>query len=157
MGCVYKEVALDVDGKLIPKIKVSEDSIKITNPGFKKLYRAYDNASGYAIADILTLQGEKISRDNLLIVSPVDYLKSKTIDNFTLVELQKEIFKDGELVYEDPSIIEKKEYCDKQMKTLYPEVRRINMPHIYPVSGTSEYVELKKKLILEHKSKINNK
>ena len=155
MGCVYKEVALDIDGKLVPKIKVSEDAIKITNPGFKKIYRAYDKDTGYAIADILTLDGEKINRENLLLISPIDYLKSKTIENFELVELQKTIFKNGDLVYEDPDILVKKEYCDKQMKTLYPEVKRINMPHIYPVSGTKDYVELKKKLILEHKNKIN--
>ena len=154
MGCVYKEVALEVNGELIPKIKVSEDPIKITNPGFKKLYRAYDKDTGYAIADILTLQGEKISKDNLLIVSPIEYLKCKTIDNFELVELQKIIFKNGELVYDDPDIREKREYCDKQMRTLYPEVRRINMPHIYPVSATEEYVGLKRRLILEHKNKV---
>ena len=154
MGCVYKEVALDIDGTLVPKIKVSEDSIKITNPGLKKLYRAYDKDAGYAIADILTLAGERISRDNLLLISPIDYLKSKKIENFELVELQKIIFKNGELVYDDPEIIEKKLYCESQMKTLYPEVKRINMPHIYPVSGTEKYVELKKTLILEHKSKI---
>lgn len=154
MGCVYKEVALEVKGEMVPKIKVSEDAIKITNPGLKTLYRAYDKDNGYAIADILTLHGEKINRDNLLIVSPIDYLKSKTIKNFELVELQKQIFKNGELVYNDPDIKEKREYCEKQMSTLYPEVKRINMPHIYTVSGTSEYVELKRKLILEHKNKI---
>ena len=155
MGCVYKEVALEVNGELIPKIKVSEDTIKITNPGFKKLYRAYDKETGYAIADILTIVGEKINEDNLLIVSPVDYLKSRTIDNFELVELQKVIFKNGHLVYNDPTILEKKEYCDRQMKSLYPEVRRVNMPHLYHVSGTNDFVQLKKKMILEHKSKIN--
>lgn len=156
MGCVYKEVALEVDGEMVPKIKVSEDAIKITNPGLKTLYRAYDKDTGYAIADILTLYGEKVNRDNLLIVSPIDYLKSKTIKNFELVELQKQIFKNGELVYNDPDIREKREYCDAQMATLYPEIKRINMPHIYKVSGTSEYVSLKRKLILEHKNKIKD-
>ena len=154
MGCVYKEVALEVNGELVPKIKVSEDAIKITNPGLKKLYRAYDKDTGYAIADILTLQGERISKNNLLIVSPIDYLKNKTIDNFELVELQRTIFKNGELVYDDPDIRDKREYCETQMRTLYPEVKRLNMPHIYPVSGTEEYVTLKRSLIQEHKNKI---
>ena len=153
MGCVYKEVALEVNGELVPKIKVSEDAIKITNPGLKKLYRAYDKDTGYAIADILTLQGERISKNNLLIVSPIDYLKNKTIDNFELVELQRTIFKNGELVYDDPDIRDKREYCETQMRTLYPEVKRLNMPHIYPVSGTEEYVTLKRSLIQEHKNK----
>jgi len=154
MGCVYKEVALEVNGELVPKIKVSEDPIKITNPGFKKLYRAYDKDTGYAIADILTLQGEKISTENLLIVSPIDYLKNKTIDNFELVELQRLIFKNGELVYDDPDIRDKRDYCEAQMRTLYPEVKRINMPHIYPVSGTEQYVTLKRQLIQEHRNKV---
>lgn len=154
MGCVYKEVALEIDGDLVPKIKVSEDAIKITNPGFKKLYRAYDKETGYAIADILCEQGQQIKKENLLIVSPVDYLKRKTINNFELIELQKPIFKDGVLVYDDPDILEKKTYCDTQMKTLYPEVRRAKMPHEYHVSGTEEYVNLKNQLILEHKNKI---
>lgn len=153
MGCVYKEVALEIDGELVPKIKVSEDAIKITNPGFKKLYRAYDKETGYAMADILCQQGEEIKKENLLIVSPIDFLKSRTIDNFELVELQKEIFKDGVLVYDDPDILDKKAYCDAQMKTLYPEVKRTTMPHEYHVSGTEEYVNLKKQLILEHRNK----
>lgn len=153
MGCVYKEVALEVDGKLIPKIKVSEDAIKITNPGFKKLYRAYDKETGYAIADILCEKGQEVKKENLLLVSPVDYLKTRTINNFELVELQKQIFKDGVLVYDDPDILEKKAYCEAQMQTLYPEVKRTKMPHEYHVSGTEEYVNLKRQLILEHRNK----
>ena len=154
MGCVYKEVALEINGELVPKIKVSEDAIKITNPGLKKLYRAYDKDTGFAIADIMTMPGEELSKDNLFIVSPIDYLKNRTISNFELVELQKTIFKNGELVYNDPDIIEKKEYCNQQMKTLYPEIKRTKMPHEYHVSGTEEYVELKRKLIMDHKRKI---
>jgi len=153
MGCVYKLVGLEINGELVPKIKVSEDSIKTTNPGFKKLYRAYDKETGYAIADILTIDGERINKDNLLIINPIDYLKTKTIENFELVELQKTIFKDGKLVYYDPDILEKKEYCEKQMQTLYPEVKRTKMPHQYHVSGTEEYIDLKKQLILKHKNK----
>ena len=154
MGCVYKEVALKQNGEFIPKIKVSNDTIKIINPGYKKLYRAYDKDTGYAIADIMTKQGEKIKKENLLIVSPVDYLNNKTIDNFELVELQKPIFVNGKLVYNDPDIKEKARYCDEQMKTLYPEVKRIKMPHEYPVSGTEEYVDFKKELILKTRNSI---
>jgi len=154
MGCVYKEVALEIDGQLVPKIKVSEDVIKITNPGLKKLYRAYDKDTGFAIADVMCMTGERLNKDNLFIVSPTDYLKNRTINNFELVELQKTIFKNGELVYNDPDILEKKVYCDNQMKTLYPEIKRTKMPHEYHVSGTEDYVELKKQLILEHRKKI---
>ena len=155
MGCVYKEVALrktDSDD-FIPKIKLSDDAIKIVNPGFKKLYRAYDNESGYAIADIMALKDEEIANDNLLIFSPQDYLKRRTINNFTLKELQVPIFLDGELVYEDPSIDVKKAYCDTEMSKLYEEVKRPIMPHIYHVSGTENYVNFKNNLIIEEKKK----
>ena len=155
MGCVYKEVALDVDGKLVPKIKVSNDAIKVLNPCFKKLYRAYDKDTGYAIADIITEHDKQVSADNLVIISPFDYLNSKEISNFDLVPLQQTIFKDGKLVYNDPDIREKIVYCDNQMKTLYPEVRRTKMPHEYPVSATEEYIETKKQLILKTKERIS--
>lgn len=157
MGCVYKEVALKQDGKWIPKIKLSNDTIKIVNPGFKKLYRAYDKDTGYAIADIMTLEDQKISTDNLLIISPKDYLKSKTIDNFNLVELQKPIFINGKLVYNDPNIDKKREYCNKQMATIYPEVKRTKMPHEYYVDGTKEYVDYKNNLIIETKNKVRQR
>ena len=122
--------------------------------GFKKLYRAYDKETGYAIADILCEKGQEVRKENLLLVSPVDYLKTRTINNFELVELQKEIFKDGVLVYDDPDILEKRAYCEAQMQTLYPEVKRTKMPHEYHVSGTEEYVNLKRQLILEHRNKV---
>lgn len=154
MGCVYKEVALEENGEMVPKIKLSNDTIKIVNPGFKKLYRAYDKTTGYAIADIITRVGERVSRDNLLIVSPVDDLKSTVIDNFNLVELQKPIFVHGKLVYEDPDIREKKAYCERKMATIYEEVKRFLMPDEYYVSGTKEYVDFKRELIRETKVKV---
>ena len=158
MGCVYKEVALEENGKFVPKIKVSNDTIKIVNPGFKKLYRAYDKDTGFAIADIMTERNKKIKKDDLLIVSPTDILKSKKIDNFELVELQKPIFEGGELVYDDPTIDEKRKYCNEQMATIYEEVKRTKLPHEYYVDGTEDYVNMKydlinktKKLVLEGK------
>lgn len=154
MGCVYKEVALDKDGVLEPKIKISNDTIKIINPYFKKLYRAYDINTGYAIADIMTTREEKISMDNLVIVSPVDVLKKTTITDFKLVELQQPIFKGGKLVYNDPEIMEKRDYCERQMNTLYPEVRRTIMPHEYYVDGTEEYVARKYDIIEKTKQLV---
>ena len=149
MGCVYKEVALKQNGEWIPKIKLSNDTIKIVNPGHKKLYRAFDKNTGYAIADIMANQNEEVRKENLLIVSPQDYLKRTTIDNFELKELQETIFKNGELVYNDPTIEEKRVYCDKEMAKIYPEVKRTRMPHDYYVDGTKEYVDFKNNLIEE--------
>ena len=149
MGCVYKEVALNTDGTWEPKIKLSNDTIKIVNPGFKKLYRAYDKETGYAIADIMDLYDKDIKKHDLNIVSVTDYLKQTTINDFDLVELQQTIFKDGELVYDDSDIMKKQAYCNEQMKTLYPEVKRTNMPHQYYVDGTKDYVDFKNDLILK--------
>jgi len=158
MGCVYKEVALRENGVLTPKIKLSNDEIKIINPDYKKLYRAYDKNSGYAIADVMCRQNENIeNREELEIADPTNYLKTATISNFELVELQKPIFINGELVYEDPDINEKKKYCNEQMKIIYPEVKRIENPHKYFVDGTVDYVLFKNKMIEHAKSLVDNK
>lgn len=153
MGCVYKEVQLNGEAK----IKLSNDAIKIVNPDFKQLYRAYDKNSGYAIADIMTRQNEKINSTELLIVSPTDMLKRTTINNFSLVKLQKPIFISGKLVYDDSSIMEKRDYCNKQMTTLYPEVKRIEKPHRYFVDGTEEYVNFKNEMIRNYKLLVKKK
>jgi nicotinate phosphoribosyltransferase len=158
MGCVYKEAALMENGVLVPKIKLSNDEIKIINPDYKKLYRAYDKDTGFALADIMCRQDEDITQESTLeIVDPTNYLKSSVISNFRLEELQKPIFENGELVYNDPEILEKKEYCDNQMKTLYPEVKRIENPHKYFVDGTVSYVQFKNKMISDMRKLVNNK
>lgn len=153
MGCVYKEVALND----IPKIKLSNDAIKIVNPDFKNLYRAYDKNSGYAVADIMTRKNENINKDELVIVSPTDILKRTTISNFELVKLQKPIFINGKLVYDDPDIMKKRDYCNRQMETLYPEVKRIEKPHGYFVDGTEEYVNFKNQMIINAKKLVRKK
>ena len=154
MGCVYKEVALKTNDEWIPKIKLSNDAIKIVNPDYKKLYRAYDKNTGYALADVMTRRNEKINKKELVIVSVTDYLKSTTIENFDLIELQKPIFVNGELVYNDPELKEKQKYCNEQMKTLYPEIKRPVMPHEYYVDGTEEYVNFKNDMIKDAKKLI---
>lgn len=149
MGCVYKEVALNTKGIWEPKIKLSNDTIKIVNPGYKKLYRVYDKTTGYAIADIMDLYDKDIKKHDLNIVSVTDYLKQTTIDNFDLVELQKPIFVNGELVYDDPDLLIKQAFCNEQMNTLYPEVKRPVNPTEYYVDGTEDYVNFKNDLIVK--------
>lgn len=148
MGCVYKEVALKENGKWTPKIKLSNDSIKIVNPDYKKLYRAYDKKTGYALADVMARKDETLNKNNLTIVSVTNYLKRTTIDDFELVELQKPIFVRGKLVYKDPEIKAKQEYCNEQMKGIYPEVKRTKMPHEYYVDGTEDYINFKNDMIM---------
>ncbi len=154
MGCVYKEVALCENGVWVPKIKLSNDTIKIVNPDHKKLYRAYDKKTGFALADVMTRRDEKLNRDKLTIVSVTDYLKRTTIEDFELVELQKPIFVRGELVYDDPEIADKRKYCDEQMGKLYPEVKRTKMPHEYYVDGTEDYVNFKNDTIMNAKKLV---
>ncbi len=154
MGCVYKEVAMIKDGKRIPKIKLSNDIVKTINPDFKDLYRAYDKDTGYALADIMVRHGESINGDKLIIVDPINILKQSEITNYNLVPLQKQIFKDGNLVYDDPTILEKRDYCEEQMNTIYPEVKREMNPHTYYVDGTLEYVEFKNDMIKKLKKEI---
>ena len=151
MGAVYKEVAIIEDGKRTPKIKVSNDIIKIVNPDFKDLYRAYDKTTGYAMADIMCSRDKEMPKRNMQIISINDLITSTTIDGYNLVKLQKPIFLNGKLVYKDPTIFEKQAYCEEQMRSLYPEVKRTLNPHRYYVDGTEEYVNLKNQMILSHR------
>lgn len=139
-GCVYKLVALEKDGEIIPKIKLSENTSKITNPHFKKLYRYYDNVSGKALADELTVYDEIVDDSkNHVIFDPVETWKTKELYDFTAKELLLPIFKDGKLVYNRPDLKEIHEYCKKQIDMLWDEVKRFENPHTY-------YVDLSEKL-----------
>ena len=140
-GCVYKLAAVeDEAGNIIPKIKVSENVGKITNPHFKKVYRFYGNDTGKAIADYICLHDEVVddSRD-LEIFDPQATWKRKNIYNFTAKELLVPIFQNGELVYDMPSLPEIQKYCAAQVDTLWDEVQRFDNPHTY-------YVDLSQKL-----------
>ena len=139
-GGVYKLVAVEKDGDIIPKIKISENPEKITNPHFKKVYRIFDNETGTAIADQLCVYDEVIDESKPLeLFDPVQVWKTKTVTNFTAKELLVPIFKNGECVYELPSIHEIQNYCKAQIMTLWDEVKRFENPHRY-------YVDLSKKL-----------
>ena len=83
-----------------------------------------------------------------------NYLKKKKLRDFTIVPLQQPIFENGELVFDDPDLDTTKAYCDAQMATIYPEVKRTNNPQSYHVSGTEEYVNFKNELIEEHRSLV---
>ena len=140
-GGVYKLTAVeDENGNIIPKIKISENVGKITNPHFKKLYRFFGNDTGKAIADYLCVHDEVVddSKD-LEIFDPSATWKRKTVYDFTAKELLVPIFKNGELVYELPSLDEIQKYCAQQIDTLWDEVKRFDNPHTY-------YVDLSQKL-----------
>lgn len=146
---VYKLVAIEKNNEVISRIKLSEDEIKITNPGYKKVYRLYDKKEGYALGDVVALADEIISEANYT-------LKEKIESDYTLKELQVPIFKSGRLVYDIPSTIETAKYCEEQFKTLHKEVTRRKRPHEYYVGLTEKLLNLKKELI-EMYSKHNEK
>ena len=144
-GGVYKLVAVeDESGEIVPKIKVSENTAKITNPHFKKLYRYYDRESGKAIADELCVWDETVDDSKPhTIFDPNATWKTKTLTDFTARELLVPIFKNGECVYEQPSINEIADYCREQVDLLWDEVKRFENPHTYYVDLSEKLYEIK--------------
>ena len=148
-GGVYKLVAVEKeDGSLQPKIKISENVGKITNPHFKKLYRFYGNDTGKAIADYLCVYDETVDDSGeMTIFDPSATWKTKTVYNFTAKELQVPIFKNGELVYQLPTLDEIRTYCLEQVDTLWDEVKRFDNPHTYYVDLSQKLYDIKMDLL----------
>ena len=139
-GGVYKLTAVEKDGQIIPKIKLSENVTKITTPDFKELWRFYDKTTGKAIADLITCYGEEVDDTKpYTIFDPEHPYKKKTVTDFTAKKLLVQIFDKGECVYESPSATEIRDFCHEQIGTLWSEVTRFENPHEY-------YVDLSKKL-----------
>lgn len=147
VGCVYKNVAIKNGDDFVSRIKVSNDAAKAITPGFKKVYRFYDRETGYALGDVIALHNEKIPKDKYTLIDPLNEHNTLTIKNYIVRELQQPIFENGELVYNDPVLKDKQEYCNNEMKTLYPEVKRLENPHGYYVDLTKKLLKLKKELI----------
>ena len=142
-----------MDGKVIPKIKVSENVEKITNPGFKNLYRLYDKATGKAQGDVITLADETIpEQESYEIFDPNAVWKRTTITNYRVEELHVKLFEKGECVYESPGIEEIKAYCKDQVKTLWDETLRFENPQTYYVDLSQKLWDMKNKLLSEHKA-----
>jgi nicotinate phosphoribosyltransferase len=147
-GGVYKLVAVEEDGEIVPKIKVSENVGKITTPHFKKLYRFFGNDTGKAIADYICLHDEEVDdSQDMEIFDPEAIWKRKTVYNFTAKELQVPIFQNGELVYEKPTLQEIQDYCRQQLDTLWDEVKRFDNPHNYYVDLSQKLYDIKLNLL----------
>ena len=146
-GGVYKLVALKNGEAYIPKIKISESTEKITTPYLKNLYRLYDNETGIAMADYITMHDEtEISNaKELTLFDPIETWKRRTFTNFTIKPLLVPIFEGGRLVYNRPSLEEIRTYCAEQLDTLWEELKRFEYPHKY-------YVDLSDKLWQERQS-----
>ena len=144
-GGVYKLVAVEEEGHIVPKIKISENIQKITIPDFKEIYRLYDNESGKAIADVLTNHDEEIDDTKPYeIFDPEHTWKRKTVTNFTAKRLLVRVFDKGKMVYNLPDLEEIRRYCAEQIDTIWDEVKRFENPHKY-------YVDLSSRLwIIRH-------
>lgn len=151
-GGVYKLTAVEVDGKIIPKIKISENVEKITNPGFKQLYRLYDRDTNKAIADVITLHDEEIDDTKPYeIFHPLYTWKRKTVTNFYAKKLLVKIFDKGKQVYTSPDIHTIKKYCKQEVDNLWDEVKRFEKPHQYFVDLSQKLWDIKHKLLEEHR------
>lgn len=158
-GGVYKLAAIKKDGKFIPKIKLSENTWKITNPGNKTIYRVYDKSEGKIKADLICLADEKYSEDEpLLLFDPVSTWKKTNLapGTYTLRELLVPIFKDGKCVYTSPEVMDIRDYCQTEQNSLWDETRRLINPHNIYVDLSNKLWQLKNQLLDSMNSSIHN-
>lgn len=149
-GGVYKLAAVEENGELLPKIKLSENPAKITNPGDKTVYRIYDRESGKIRADYITLTDETFDeKEDLLLFDPNATWKKTLLKGGTYVmkELLIPIFKNGQCVYESPSVMEIQSYCKEQLNTMWEESRRLVNPQEVYVDLSDRLYEMKRELL----------
>jgi nicotinate phosphoribosyltransferase len=150
-GGVYKLVAIQENGEILPKIKLSENVGKITNPGFKQVWRLFDKGTGKAIADVLTAVDETMDESKAYELFDPEYTwKRKIVTNFHAKRLLARIFDKGMCVYESPKLKDIKSYCKEQLDTLWDEVKRFENPHKYYVDLSKPLWKMKAKLLQEY-------
>ncbi|MDY5933785.1 MAG: nicotinate phosphoribosyltransferase [Oscillospiraceae bacterium] len=153
-GGVYKLCAVEKDGEMVPKIKLSENTAKVTIPGAKKLWRLYDNESGKALADVITLEDETIDDSQDYEIFDPDYTwKRKNVYNFSARQLLQPLFINGKRVYEYQNIDDIKSYCLSQVDTLWDEVKRFENPHTYYVDLSQRLWDTKHELINKYRKR----
>ena len=157
-GGVYKLTAVESNGEIIPKIKISENEAKITNPGYKKVYRCYCRDTNKALADVICLHDEVIDDTKpYVIFDPVQTWKQKELYNYYVKELLVPIFVNGKLVYEKPTLEEIKANCDKEYNSLWDENKRFSNPNKYYVDLSQKLWNLKNDMLTEYFIKNRSK
>ena len=152
LGGVYKLSAEYVNGQPMPRIKISENPVKVTNPGVKKLYRIYDRDNGMAIADLIALEHETYDESvPLTIYDPVNTWKSMTLTNYTMKPLQVPLFKNGQRVYESPALMDIQRRCKEDLDTFWDQYRRLLNPHRYKVDLSDSLWMLKNSMLQQLK------
>ncbi len=150
-GCVYKLVATEEDGVVVPKIKISENIEKITTPGFKQVYRFYDRESNAPMADLITLHDEKYEdTESVEIFHPTYIWKRKVLENYYAKPMLVRIFDKGELVYKKPTLEEIRIRCTKAVSNLWEEQKRLEFPHKYIVDLSQKLWDIKNDLLNRH-------
>lgn len=149
-GGVYKMAAVEDNGKVVPKIKLSENTVKITNPGNKTVYRIY-NSEGMAIADLITLADEPAPSGDLVLFDPKETWKRTKLaaGKYTAEEIMVPVFVDGECVYELPTVSEIKDKCKDEMAHMWEECKRFENPHTYYVDLSQKLYDLKMDMLSE--------
>lgn len=147
-GGVYKLVGMEQDGMFEPRIKISENVEKITTPGFKTFHRLYDKTTGKALADVITMKEEKIDDQSPYeLFHPVYTWKRMRLENFVAREMRERIFSDGTLVYDLPSLKNRRDYCAEELNTLWEEYKRFDNPHEYKVDLSLAVWDMKHDLL----------
>lgn len=147
-GGVYKLSAIERNGKIIPTIKLSENPRKVSLPAFKEVWRIFDRSSGMAIADVITLAEEEIDESiPYEIFSPNETYKRKTLKNFTAKKLRQQIFRNGKCIYTSPPVSEIRAYCNKQLQTIWEEIKRFENPHEYYVDLSQKLYDVREELL----------
>ena len=154
-GGVYKLVGLENNGVFEPRIKISENVEKITTPGFKTFYRLYEKDTGKAIADVITMKNEKVDDSKPYeIFHPVYTWKRMRLEDYTAREMKVRIFDGGKCVYDLPSLNARRDYCAKEMDTLWDEYKRFDNPHEYKVDLSLAVWDMKHDLLARTQQRI---
>lgn len=151
-GGVYKLAAIEKDGEIIPKIKISENTEKITNPGYKKVYRLIEKETNKAIADVMAFHDQELNEnEDLTICHQSDAWKQKVLEagTYEIIPLQKTLFENGECVYPNYTLEEIREYSKKQKELLWDELFRLEYPHLYYVDLTKELRDYKLNMLAQ--------
>ncbi len=153
-GGVYKLMAVEENGKIVPRIKLSENVEKVTNPGYKQVWRLFDRETNKAIADVISLADEVIDDSKEYeIFNPVHTWKKKLVSNFYAKKIQQPIFLNGKCVYESPTVLEIKDYCKQSVDSFWDEIKRFNNPQEYYVDLSPELWHLKNEMINRYSEK----
>ncbi len=157
LGGVYKLANLTVDGVDYPKMKISDNPVKMTNPAVKTVYRLFDKDTDKAIADLICLKDEQIDPSKpLTITHPVERWKSKVVTNFYVKELYIDVICNGKVVYDKKNVYELQQDCKNSLDGFWDEYKRLAQPHQYKVDLSDKLYELKQQLIIAEKKGVNN-